>query len=448
VPTHAGPYRIRQKLAEGAITTFYRAEHEKLGRIVLLKTLKDSLVKGSPLAAALDREAKILSKLGHPAIVRLLDVSADSEATWMALENVEGPSLATVLEKAGTLEPASAAAITLEIALGLGHTHLRRFVHRNVEPEGIVVSPDGRVVLVDFSAAGDFDGKVWPSNFEVSESIHGPRHAAPEIIMGEPATAQSDVFSLGVVFYEMLCGTGPWDAGNPTVLDLARRIRSDEPTPLSKHGIQAPESLLRIVMRCLAKRPEERYEDGAAVASALEEALDGLSTLSAPVLVTRALARAGLGEVLVEDKVRRKPKKATSTLPLRMLGWQLLALFGLVVTGAVVIEGFIRETGVVLLSEENVSGADRGYLRVLARPWAEVVVDGKTVEVTPIARAIAVTAGTHYVTLKHPNAPDEKREIRVTPGQTVLVDVTMQIERRPAGSNVDGGVEVDAAPSP
>jgi eukaryotic-like serine/threonine-protein kinase len=133
-------------------------------------------------------------------------------------------------------------------------------------------------------------------------------------------------------------------------------------------------------------------------------------------------------------------------LPLWPLVQRLAALFALVMLGAGVVEGFVREEDVASEPASEADATARGYVKVLARPWAEVLVDGRYVDVTPIGRPIPVVPGRHYVTFKHPNAPDEKREIRVISGQTVLLDVTMRIERRTAPAIPDAGT--DAAESP
>lgn len=449
MPSTIGPYRVREKISEGAIATLYRAEHVRLGRVVLLKALKGTLAKGSPLGDALEREARILGKLGHASIVGVFDFVVDETSAWMALEDVRGPRLRLVLEREKRLDPAEAVAIALGVAEGLGHAHARSVVVRDVRPEGIVLALSGRSVLVDFGAALDLSAPASPSPFDGSERLSGPEYLAPEQIVGEPGTPRSDVFALGVLLYEMLCGVRPWDEGpggeKGGAKELARRVRSEEPPPPSRHGVELPPSLERIVSRCLAKRPEERYEDGAEVAAALSEVLDELSAPSSRVLVTRALARAKLGEALEEEKARRKPKKAAAPLPLLPLGQRLAALFVLVVVGAVVVEVFVKDEGVATEPVEGADGEERGQLRVLARPWAEVLVDGRYVDVTPIGRTIPVVPGRHYVTFKHPNAPDEKREIRVAAGQTVLLDVTMRIER----VEKDAGAPVpDAGDSP
>jgi eukaryotic-like serine/threonine-protein kinase len=445
VPTKVGPYRIRDSLAEGAVTTLFRAEHERLGRVVLLKTLKSTLVEGSPFAAALDREAKILSRVAHPNLPRLLEVSADSPPSWLAMENIDGPTLASLSGATRRIDVASALAMTLELAAGLGHLHSRRIVLGHVEPKGILISRDGRVVWLDLGSAKE-DKPSLPARYEPPEGKQGHRYTAPEQIMGEPATFMSDVFALGVVFYEMLCGQGPWDEGKPSASELSRRIRSEDPRALSSNGLRIPSELSQIVMRCLAKRPEERFDDGTALAGALEGVLDGLSPLPIPILVTRALAVAGLGEVLPEEKAQRKRKIVTKERTIRPLVGQLAGLFALIVVGTVVGEGFLRESKIDQVSEERLNGANRGFLRVLARPWAEIFVDGKMVDVTPMAKPIVVSVGRHYVTFKHPNAPDEQREIVVPLGQTVLVDVTMRIDRRAKDGGADAGD--DAAISP
>ncbi len=446
MPTQVGPYRVREKLSEGAIATLYRGEHERLGRVAIVKALKGTLAEGSPLGSALGREARILAKMGHASVVRCLDVSPGSGATWVAIEDVPGPRLSAVLARAGKLPHGVATAIALGVASGLGHAHARGITHRDVRPEGIVLAPDGRSVLVDFGAALDASAPATPSPFDGSERLSGPEYAAPEQIVGEPATPRSDVFSLGVVLYEMLSGARPWDEGAEGREDLARKVRTEEPLSLERHGVTVPRLLARFVMRCLAKRPEERYEDGDAAAEALAEVLDEGTREPSRKLVTRALALSGLGEEIGEEKGRRVPKKGPPPLPLGPLGQRLVLLFGLVVLGAGVVEGFMRDEDVAAKPADDVDTSPRGYVKVLARPWAEVLVDGRFVDVTPIGRPIPVAPGRHYVTFKHPNAPDEKREIRVVSGQTVLLDVTMRIERRTLPAAPDAGPDASESP--
>lgn len=445
MPSPSGPYRIRESLAEGTFTSLSRATHERLGRVVLLKTIKRNLAEGSPFAAALEREAKISSRLTHPSLPRLLEVSPDAPPTWMALENVEGPFLAALLQRTPRVEMVAAVAIAVELAYGLGHAHAQHIVHRNVEPHGIVIARDGRVVLLDFGLAEDTNATTRLP-YDSADGRYGHRYTAPEQIMGEPATPASDVFSLGVLLYEMLCGKGPWDEGKPSPTELSRRIRGEDPALPSTHGLRLPNELLHIVMRCLSKRPEERFENGTELAKSLEEVLDGLSSSASATLVMQTLAIAGLGELPTDDKLRRKRKRTLGERPLRQLAGRLGMLSLLIVGGAVVFEFFLRDTKISAIAEERLAGSERGYIRVVAHPWADVSVDGRFIDATPMAKPIVVSAGRHYVTFKHPNAPDEQREMAVRSGQTVFVDVTMRIDRR----TIDAGVDAsnDAASTP
>jgi len=439
-----GPYRVREKLAEGAVAATFRGEHEKLGRPALLKALKGTLAPGSPLGAALEREAKILGKLSHPSIVSLFECEVGTTSAYLALEDVRGPRLRAVLERAGKLDPAVATAIALGLASGLGHAHARSVVHGDVRPEGIVIAKEGRAVLVDFGAATDLGVPASPAPFDGSERLSGPEYAAPEQIVGEPPSPRSDVFSLGIVLYEMLSGARPWDEGAVGAKEVARRVRSEDVPPLQSRGVVAPRSLDRILARCLGKRPEERYEDGEALAVALSEALDEMTAVSSAALITRALAAAKLGEEISEEKARRKPRPKPAPMPLLPLAQRLAFLSFLIIATAALVEGLLREDDVPSEANGAAESGEKGFLRVLARPWAEVLVDGKYVDVTPIGRPIPVLAGRHYVTFKHPNAPDEKREIRVGAGQTVLLDVTMRIDRPTVDAGVDASV--DASP--
>lgn len=445
MPSPSGPYRIRESLAEGTFTSLSRATHERLGRVVLLKTIKKNLAEGSPFAAALEREAKISSRLTHPSLPRLLEVSPDVPPTWMALENVDGPFLAALLQRTPRVEMVAAVAIAVELAYGLGHAHAQHIVHRNVEPHGIVIARDGRVVLLDFGLAEDTNATTRLP-YDSADGRYGHRYTAPEQIMGEQATPASDVFSLGVLLYEMLCGKGPWDEGKPSPTELSRRIRGEDPALPSTHGLRLPNELLHIVMRCLSKRAEERFENGTELAKSLEEVLDGLSSSASATLVMQTLAIAGLGELPTDDKLRRKRKRTLGERPLRQLAGRLGMLSLLIVVGAVVFEFFLRDTKISAIAEERLAGSERGYIRVVAHPWADVSVDGRFIDATPMAKPIVVSAGRHYVTFKHPNAPDEQREMAVGSGQTVFVDVTMRIDRR----TIDAGVDAsnDAASTP
>ncbi|AUX40046.1 uncharacterized protein SOCE26_014420 [Sorangium cellulosum] len=463
-----GPYILREAVSARALTVTYRAEHAELGRAALVKTLKPTVSAASAFAAGLEREAKILARIRHPNIVDIHDFQRDEDRIWLVLEPLSGPTLAALCARAGRLDEGAAAAIALEIARGLGHAHERGVVHRELRPERVVVTPSGGVKILEFAAA--FDGRLpsLPEPFEGSDTFARPDYMAPEQILGAETGPQADVFALGVMLFEMLTGVRPFDPPRAEAPDgaggaggaggsraprerererdderwadgraVAHRIRSAPPQPLRALLPDVSRGLERVVLRCLEKEPEQRYESGRAVADALAEELSERAQPPARALVVKALAAAKLGgdELPPADVPAARPApERRHAPPLAPDVRRLATVFALIVAGGALIElGFRQQDAAGPPSAEGrepgAASGERGYLKVLARPWAEVVVDGELIDVTPMARAIPLQAGRHFVTFRHPNAPEEKRTITISAGQTVTIDVSMRIDR-------------------
>lgn len=436
MPTKIGPYALLETVTQRAFVVTYRARHEELGRTVLIKALKPTVAVSSPFARALEREAKTLAGLRHEGIVALYDFVRTPDAMWLVLEDVRGPSLAEVLARTKPLGVAPAAAIALEIARGLAHAHERGTVHRNVRPENVTLTPEGGVKIMDLSAAVSEGGELLAEAFE-GDAFARADYMAPEQILGEVPSPRADVFSLGVMMFEMLAGERPFGDADETGEERAWRLSRGAPASLRALAPEVPRPLEELVTRCLARDPGARFESARAALGALEDALPEISRLPPRVLVTRALSEAKLGDELLA------PREAAAAglrerVPALLLWPALrgyLILFGLIAAGALVIELGLR--GGTRASAPPLAGPGawegpaegRGYLRVLANPWAEVLIDGELVDTTPIGRPLPVSPGRHYVTFRHPNAPDEKRSIDVASGQTVVLDVTMRIER-------------------
>ena len=447
--------QVVEKIRSGPVAELYLATQQPLGRKVLIKALLPSILPSSPFAATLEREARLLSTLDHPNILHLHDFIRKNERMWLVLEHVDGWALDELLQQTGALAPAAAAAIALSIARALDHAHALGVVHRDVQPKNVLVARRGQVKLTSFSVAVDERLPTAPELLDGSTTYSGPMYMSPEQILGEPPDPRSDLFSLGIVLYEMLSGVRPFEA--PDERSATQRIRHDPPPPLSRTAPQVPAMLERIVQRCLEKMPSDRFQSAAELALALEACIGELGAGSVSSAITAALERAGLtpearkslGEIAPPlAGARRRP----SLFP-ALRG--LLACFFLIVVGGGVIQYLAwrgedapatrRDFGKLELVPRR-----PGALRVVADPWAHVSVDGQRVDTTPFARPIPLQAGVHYVKLEHPQAPTERRTVRIAPGETVLLDVKMKLYAPPAvdaaAAELEEAIGADAAP--
>jgi serine/threonine-protein kinase len=405
------------------------------------------MAPSSPFAVHLAREAELLAKLRHENILELYDFVSTDAAMWLVLEYVDGVSLAEVLAQCERLSTAAAVAIGLELARALAHAHERGIVHRDVKPSNVLISRSGSIKLVDFGIAHDDHVPSSPEPLDAGATFGTPAYMAPEQILGEPVDARADIFSLGVLLYQLLSGTRPFDG--PDTRTTAQRIRHAEPRSLVSAVPEVPRTVERVVMRCMEKLPGDRFSGARELVSALETVLRAETARSTEELVLVELARAKIVADLPPSSPSLRPSEipepARATFGPAARGFGVLLV--LAVAGGAVIQQKARRM------EEAESGrqgilelvpARAGFLRVVARPWARVVVDGQVVEVTPFARSIPLAAGTHYVTLKHPVAGDERRVVKLTPGQTVTLDVTMGLPEDAArDAGADGGAFID-----
>jgi serine/threonine-protein kinase len=430
LPTIEG-YRLLEELGSGALSSVYKAVEEPLGRTVALKVLKNTIAPDSPFAAQLEREARVLATLSHPNVGVLHSFSKSATGMHLALEFVDGFSLAAIAKKKSTLAPEVVAVIGAAVARGLAHAHSRGVVHRDVKPANILVSKRGEVKVFDFGiaqrASSPDDVALSPLRLENIAAFGTPAYMAPEQILGEGVDARSDLFSLGVVLYQLVCGARPFERGDDgDQRPAALRIRRDPPIPLHRRAPDVPPSLERIVMRAIQKLPADRFPTAEAMAEALEELAMSRSGLRGPALLVHALEGAGLVSASeIEGSVAPPRRRRFTARP---------AIAGLAVLGAAAVLG-----GTLLQTTAHRDGESAGarpldllppaagYLRVLATPWAEVWVDGQRLDVTPFARPIALPQGTHYVTLVHPSAPAEKRTVSILRGETRTIDAVMSV---------------------
>lgn len=430
LPERLGDCRILEVSGQGPLSISYLAVQEPLGRRVTIKALRSSISPSSSLAQRLEREARVLVELHHGSILALYDFVQNDEAMWLVLEHVEGSTLADLLEQSRNgIGIAAALSIALALADALAHAHERGIVHRDLRPANTLLSNDGDVKMAELGVAYDERLPSSPEPVERGTGYNSPSYMSPEQILGDAMDARSDLFSLGVMLYQMLSGVHPFEA--PDIRSVTQRIRHDTAKPLLRIAPQVPPPIERVVAQLLEKLPDHRYSSAASLATALRRITSELEIQTGRREVALALARAGLGghqHTASPTSVHR-----TAHLPRRegigraSMG-QLFVLFAMILGGSAIQvnapgidTGFDRNDVLELVPDKPAS------LRVLARPWASVYVDGQFVDVTPIARPIPLRVGEHEVMLRHPNAPEERRFIKPGLHETVLVEVEMKV---------------------
>jgi serine/threonine protein kinase/Flp pilus assembly protein TadD len=268
-------YRIDSQLAEGGMGHVYLATDTKLDRHVALKFLPESLSQDSGARTRLLREAKAASKLNHP---NILTIHAEEEADgkdFIVMEYVPGQTLEEIIADGG-LDVGPLIEIAVQIADGLVAAHRLEIVHRDIKPSNIIMSPDGWAKIMDFGLATLRGGAQLADVATFSGTM---AYASPEQLQGRPIDHRTDLWSFGVMLYEMFAGRRPFDDGHETA--IAYSIVHESPEPLTQYRSDVPLELLGIVGRCLAKDPDSRYQSTAdllADLTKIRKALDRASS--------------------------------------------------------------------------------------------------------------------------------------------------------------------------
>ena len=260
-----GHYRILGKLGVGGMGVVYEAEDERLSRRVALKFLPDELADDPDASRRFQREAQTIALLNHPHICTIYDVDEHEGRRFIAMERLEGINLKLYMARK-TLETSEIVELALQITDALEAAHAKGVVHRDIKPGNIFISGTGQVKVLDFGLARRFrtpetgeielDGSTIPGR-----PLGTANYMAPERILQMPLDPRSDLFSLGVVIYEMATGRLPFAAASPS--ETVTNILENDPLPLTKLSPQRPVALERIVLRLLAKRADERYQSAA-----------------------------------------------------------------------------------------------------------------------------------------------------------------------------------------
>ncbi len=431
-----GNCKIIEEVGAGGMAVIYKAVQEPLGRTVAVKALKSSIAVEPQFSERFEREAKFMASLQQENIINVYDFIKLGGTLFIVMEYVEGVDLYDLLDQSEKGLPIEVATIiALQVARALNHAHFRGIIHRDIKPANVMMSKRGDVKLMDFGIARD---ESLSDLTETGTGLGTPSYMSPEQILGDKLDQRTDLWSLGVVFYQMLAGRKPFmEDANRSVL---QKIRLDRYVPARKINPKIPRALERILGRCMEKLPADRYASMQALIHDLEDFLASRVVINYNAYMVKFLKdqdvltddeASGIlatGAVREGQKVVREDRRIVRTVGLLHAVVLCAMLFGGLViqlaTNDPLPDKPRASSGLALTPSKA------GFLKVVAEPWAVVNIDGEEVETTPFAHPISLSEGIHYVELENPYFKKVTREIEVKAGQTIEMVEKLALDKR------------------
>jgi hypothetical protein len=264
----SGRYRLRSKLGTGGMATVYLAHDNTLDRAVAIKLLNDETSAEPHLRERFNREARDVAKLSHPNVVSVTDAGEDGGRRYIVFEFVEGETLKQRIRRQGQLPPDEAAAYAIEIGRGLAAAHARKLIHRDVKPQNVLIDGEGRAKLTDFGIARS----IGEGTTATGKVLGTTDYVSPEQAMGDAVDERSDVYSLGIVLYEMLTGDVPFHASTPVA--VAMKHVNEAVPDVQRRRPETSAALAAVVEKATEKDPRRRYPGVAEMLDDLEAALE------------------------------------------------------------------------------------------------------------------------------------------------------------------------------
>ena len=476
--TRFGRYEVVSVLGQGAMGAVYKAVDPLIERAVAVKTINLDLSneERAEFEERFYREAKSAGRLSHANIVTIYDVGEADDIAYIAMEYLEGESLREMLDSGVVLPIEMIRSIAARVASALNYAHENHVVHRDIKPANIMVTPGRDVKIMDFGIAQVPTG----SRTQLGTVLGSPKYMAPEQVAGQPTDGRTDIFALGVVLYEMLTGTTPFNADNLSA--IMYKILHEEPAPPSTINARVPVAFDRIVSRALAKRPEDRYQtarefardlrdpDAASTREARRPAASSKPTKAARA--SRALAEEpttlflqagkGQGGTAVASSGKRLGSKekiasVVGRVPVPKPLWLVPSV--LIIAAVVMIsrgpqsnedkmtapEAQVLEVTppsspqsagstakAVAASVPDVRVAEsvrppapevpaEATVMLAISPWGEVYVDGKRVGVSPPLSTLQLEAGKHKVEIRNLAFAPYRDTVSLRPGQSLKI---------------------------
>ena len=419
-----GAYSVISEIGSGGMAVVYKAEQPALNRLVAIKELRKELATDLSLVTRFEREAKSVAALAHQNIVHIYDFLSRANSMYIVMEFVEGIDVYDLIGRVGRLPPEIAAIIALQAARALEYAHYRGVVHRDFKPSNLMITKQGEVKLMDFGIARDIanDDLTRPGT-----AIGTPAYMSPEQIMGERVDFRSDIFSFGIVLYQMLTGKKPFIEDDSK--SVMQRILNEPYVRPRKLYPDIPWRLQRIVKKCLNKDPNKRYRTTEHLRRDLESYVASTVRINYAgrlviFLLNRELMSANEASTYVrEEDLKSLVSKAVDT---GTLSPAAVVLRPLLFANTALLALFAAWAGIVDVAD---LGIENGFVRINAVPWAEVMVNGETYDVTPFAKPIVLPPGRHSIEFRNDYFEPQREIVDVEPGVTQSVRVELARKR-------------------
>lgn len=336
----ANRYHILSLVGQGGMADVYRARDTILNRVVAVKVLRSKLNEDPMTLVRFQREASAASRLSHPNVVDIYDVGEDEGMHYIVMEYVRGRTLKELIKQRGALNVTEAINIMKQLTSAVAHAHSHNIIHRDIKPQNVLVKDDGTVKITDFGIAVANDAVQLTLNNAVMGSAH---YLAPETAEGKEPNPQVDIYSLGIVFYELLTGDVPFKGKTPT--EIAIKHLRDKMPYVRDFNASIPQSVENIILKATARLPEERYQKAEDMLYDIQHCRDTENrNVERIVLTEKEVANVQIenGHVKVEyDQGKKKKRKLSSIIlgVLIALIVSVLLFFGLAAAGIVHVDG-------------------------------------------------------------------------------------------------------------